>query len=199
MTICYPYEGNLYVNLTNRCNCHCTFCLRDDSGSIYTENSLWLEREPTVEEVVENIEKDLENNYNELVFCGFGEPTYRFDDICAIIDALKKPHPIIRINTNGHGTLINGKDITKSIKGRIDKLSISLNAPDVIGYTNLTRPDQGEDAYAAMLDFATKVNELEGVEVVFTIVNQGNTEEMQACQKLADKLGITLRIREFID
>ena len=49
MTITYEYEDALYVNLTNKCNCNCEFCLRHGrkEGSIYTEDSLWLEREPT--------------------------------------------------------------------------------------------------------------------------------------------------------
>lgn len=201
MTISYPYEGNLYVNLTNKCNCHCTFCLRDETGSIYTDNSLWLEREPTVAEAVENIEQELKKDYKQLVFCGFGEPTYRFDDICEIVDQLKKKHnlPPVRINTNGHGNLINQKDITNSLKGRIDILSISLNAPDVVRYTEITRPNEGEIAYQSMLEFATKANSIEGVEVMFTIVNEGDTQSIEKCKLLANQLGITLKIREFIE
>ena len=52
-TITYEYGDNLYVNPTNRCDFNCTFCLRHNQGSggsIYTHN-LWLEREPTREEL----------------------------------------------------------------------------------------------------------------------------------------------------
>ena len=40
MTISYEYEGALYVNLTNRCDCACVFCLRHNGhkGSIYADN-----------------------------------------------------------------------------------------------------------------------------------------------------------------
>ena len=91
MTITYEYEGALYVNLTNRCNCNCEFCLRHGKaeGSIYTENSLWLEHEPTHEEAMESfLSRDI-CSYREIVFCGYGEPTYRIDEIFALVMAEK--------------------------------------------------------------------------------------------------------------
>ena len=89
-TITYEYGENLYVNTTNRCNFNCEFCLRHNGrgGSIYTHN-LWLEREPTKEEILADIESRDLAKYKQLVFCGFGEPSYRIEDICWVIDQLK--------------------------------------------------------------------------------------------------------------
>lgn len=149
MTITYEYEDALYVNLTNKCNCNCEFCLRHGrkEGSIYTEDSLWLEREPTREEALDSFLSRDVCSYREIVFCGYGEPTYRLDDILWLVDQLKERFgrrlPPVRINTNGHANLILGRDVVPELKGRIDTLSISLNAVTAAEYTALCHPAQG--------------------------------------------------------
>ena len=205
MTITYEYEGALYVNLTNKCNCNCEFCLRHGKaeGSIYTEDSLWLEREPTLQEALDSfLGRDL-CAYREIVFCGYGEPTYRMDDIFRLVDELKAHFgdalPPIRINTNGHANLIAGRDVCPEMKGRIDTVSISLNATNAADYTALCHPIQGEAAYYAMLDFAREAKEYVP-HVVMTVVDKDKTaEEIETCHQIAADLGVTLRVRSFID
>lgn len=202
MTISYEYGKSLYVNLTNRCDCNCVFCLRHHGsrGSIYADD-LWLDREPTREEALANLlSRDLPS-YEELVFCGFGEPMYRVDDIVWLCDELKKAVPglpPIRINTNGHANLIHGRDVTPLLKGRIDVVSISLNASTPEEYTAVTRPRDGAAAWDAMLDFARRARQYVP-KVVLTIVDKDLTpEEAAACRAIADRLGVTLRIREYV-
>ncbi len=205
MTITYEYEGALYVNLTNRCNCNCVFCLRHGKaqGSIYTEDSLWLEREPTREEALADFLRRDVPSYREIVFCGYGEPTCRMDDLLWLVDRLKETYgsnlPPVRINTNGHANLIHGRDVCPELKGRIDTLSISLNASTAAEYTAICRPIQGEKAYQAMLDFAAEaVNYVP--RVVFTIVDKDKSpEEIEACRAIARERGVELRIRSYID
>ena len=205
MTITYEYEGALYVNLTNKCNCNCEFCLRHGKaqGSIYTEDSLWLEHEPSRQEAMDSfLSRDLPS-YREIVFCGYGEPTYRLDDILWLVDELKKRFgeklPPVRINTNGHANLILGRDVVPELKGRIDTLSISLNSDNAKDYTALCHPVQGERAYQAMLDFADEAKHYVP-HVVFTIVDKDKTpEEIEHCKQIAENLGVKLRIRSFID
>ena len=203
LTISYEYEGALYVNLTNRCDCACVFCLRHNGhkGSIYADD-LWLEHEPSREEALKDLlSRDL-SRYTELVFCGFGEPTYRIDDLLWLVDELKKavPHlPPVRINTNGHANLILGRDVVPELKGRIDTLSISLNAVTAAEYTALCHPAQGEAAYQAMLDFAREATRYVP-HVVLTIVDKDkSSEEIETCRQIAAELGVKLRIRSFID
>ena len=205
MTITYEYEGALYVNLTNKCNCSCEFCLRHGKaqGSIYTEDSLWLEREPTKEEALDSFLSRDVCSYREIVFCGYGEPTYRLDVILWLVDALKEKFgdklPPVRINTNGHANLILGRDVCPELKGRIDTLSISLNAIDAPAYVALCHPTQGEAAYQAMLDFAREAKDYVP-NVVLTIVDKDKTkEEIDTCYKIAEDLGVKLRVRSFID
>lgn len=202
-TISYEYEGKLYVNLTNRCDCSCVFCLRHNGhkGSIYADD-LWLDHEPTREEALADLlSRDLPR-YPEVVFCGFGEPTYRIDDLLWLVDQLKEkvPHlPPIRINTNGHANLIHGRDVTPELKGRVDTVSISLNGSTPEEYCAVTRPKEGEKAWDAMLDFTKRAAQYVPT-VMMTIVDKDKTpEEIQACEKMAHSLGAQLRVRAYIE
>lgn len=205
MTITYEYEGALYVNLTNKCNCNCEFCLRHGKaqGSIYTEDSLWLEREPTRQEALDSFLGQDVCSYREIVFCGYGEPTYRLDDLLWLVDELKARFgdrlPPVRINTNGHANLINSRNVCPELKGRIHTLSISLNSTNAADYVALCHPIQGEAAYRAMLDFARE-SAAYVPEVILTIVDKDKTpEEIEQCKAIAANLGVKLRIRSFID
>ena len=205
MTITYEYEGALYVNLTNKCNCNCEFCLRHGTaqGSIYTEDSLWLEREPTRQEALDSFLSRDVCSYREIVFCGYGEPTYRLDDLLWLVDELKALYadklPPVRINTNGHANLIHGRNVCPELQGRIHTLSISLNSTNAADYVALCHPVQGEVAYQAMLDFAKEAASYVP-EVILTIVDKDKTvEEIEQCKAIAAQLGVKLRIRSFID
>lgn len=201
-TITYEYGDSLYVNLTNRCDCSCVFCLRHNGhkGSIYADD-LWLDHEPGREEVMASfLSRDL-TKYREIVFCGFGEPTYRLDDLLWLVDELKKavPHlPPVRINTNGHANLILGRDVTPELKGRIDVLSISLNGATAEEYCAVTNPRDGAKAWEAMLDFTRSATAYVPT-VMMTIVDKDKTgEEIEASRRLAESLGAQLRVRAYI-
>ena len=205
MTITYEYEGALYVNLTNKCNCNCEFCLRHGKaqGSIYPEDSLWLEREPTRQEALDSFLGRDVCSYREIVFCGYGEPTYRLDDLLWLVDELKAPFgdklPPVRIITNGHANLINGRNVCPELQGRIHTLSISLNSTNAADYVSLCHPIQGEAAYQAMLDFARE-SATYVPQVILTIVDKDKTaEEIEQCKAIAANIGVMLRIRSFID
>ena len=188
----------LYINLTNRCNNDCVFCLRDKKV-MSAEKSLWLEREPTVEEVIKELDAVPFNLVKEVVFCGFGEPTIRLAELTELLSYVKKIYPNIstRLNTNGLGNLEHGKDITPEFKNILDVASISLNAATAEKYLKLTRSKFGIKAYAAMFDFAERMKNFVP-QVVMTIVDKVTPpDEIDACKKICDEHGLTLRIRPY--
>ena len=203
MTIFYKFDGQMYINITNGCPCDCVFCLRNNSDSVKGNDSLWLEHEPSRQEAMDSFLSRDVCSYREIVFCGYGEPTYRLDDILWLVDQLKARFgdklPPVRINTNGHANLILGRDVCPELKGRIDTVSISLNAITAQEYVALCHPVQGEAAYQAMLDFARESKQYVP-HVILTIVDKDKTpEEIQTCKDIARDLGVKLRIRSFID
>ncbi len=198
MTILYKVHNNLYVNLTNRCTCNCTFCLRQNREKMGESGTLWLEREPTVEEVEKEFSKFPVDQFGEIVFCGFGEPTERIDDLVEIAAFVKKTyHKPIRINTNGQGSLANGKNIAPMLEGLADTVSISLNTPNEQRYHELVRSKFGDRAYQAMLDFAGEVKKYVPNVVMTTVATTITKEEEEQCQKICDGLGVRYRIRPF--
>ncbi|WP_050636520.1 TIGR04100 family radical SAM protein [Candidatus Stoquefichus sp. SB1] len=190
-------DVHVYVNLTNRCPCACTFCLRQ-TKEMLESNSLWLEREPSVDEVIQEFQKYDLDDFAEVIFCGFGEPLERVDDVVQIAGILKlyRRDLPIRINTNGLANLIHKRDITPELKGRIDTISISLNAPDAKEYYELTRSRFGIESFQAMLDF-TVLSKQYVPHVVLTVVDIIGSEKIAQCQSLCDELGVTLRVRPF--
>ncbi len=197
MTIVYEVGNNLYVNITNRCPCSCTFCIRQNGDGAYGSDSLWLEHDPSAQEVIDALEKSNFKSYNEIVFCGYGEPTEKLDVLKAAADYIKKNSGAhIRLNTNGLSDLIHKKSTAAEFEGLIDTVSISLNAGTMEKYLEVTRPSFGEEAFEAMQKFALDCKKY--VEsVVFTVVDVIGEEEISAAQKLADDLGITLRVRKY--
>lgn len=198
MTILYKVHNNLYVNLTNRCTCSCTFCLRNEKETVGESSTLWLEHEPSVEEVKKEFEKFNMDEYNEVVFCGFGEPTERIDDLIEIAKFVKeKYHKKIRINTNGQGSLSNGKDIAPMMKGVVDIVSVSLNTPNEKRYNEIVRSCFGDQAYQAMLSFVKEVRQYVPEVVLSTVSTTITKEEEEECRKICEDLGVTYRIRPF--
>ena len=157
---------------------------------------LWLEREPSVEEVKKEFEKFDMTQYNEVVFCGFGEPTERFDALKEIAEFVKeKYNKPIRINTNGLGNLVNGRDIAPDFKGLIDTISISLNTPNADRYHELVRSRFGDQSFQAMLDFARECTHYVPNVVMTTVDTTLTKEEEAQCKAICDSLGVTYRIR----
>ena len=197
-TYLYTLDGNLYVNLTNKCSNGCDFCVRNERSSYYG-NYLWLRNgDPTVEKVMAaaNGFGDLKR-FKEVVFCGFGEPTYKVAEIVALCDFFHEKGLKTRLNTNGQGNLINKRDIVPDLKGKVDFVNISLNASCVEKYQPICRSQFGEAGFAGLIDFAKQCRK-EGVDCRFSIVDCIGEEEVEACKRLAESVHIPLYVRKYI-
>ncbi len=199
MTIAYAVGKNLYLNITNRCPCACTFCIRTMCDGAYGSDPLWLEHEPSMDEIRAALDKEDLSQYSEVVFCGYGEPTERLDILCETAKLLKsRGVKTIRINTNGLSDLIHGRKTAADLKGLVDIVSVSLNAGTEEEYLKVTRPKYGAAAYPAMQQFALDCKQYVP-QVMFSVVDILPKPELDAAQQLADRLGIHLRIRQFDD
>ena len=200
MTVVYEVDGALYVNLTNRCPNRCSFCIRNNGDGAYGSDSLWLEREPSVEEIIKAVMSYDLNSYRELVFCGYGEPTCRLDACRQVALTVKDKYAgyPIRINTNGLSTLINGADSLPLYRDAFDTVSVSLNTSTSEKYVEMCHPVYDLEAFGAIIQFAKDVKNYVH-NVVFTVVREMLTDgELSECERIAAEVGVPLRVRTYI-
>lgn len=200
MCITYIVEDKLYVNVTNKCSNRCEFCIRNNGDGAYGSDSLWLEREPTRDEILDSIfSRDL-TVFPELVFCGYGEPTYRLDDIIYVAKAVKERYSEmkIRINTNGHSDLIQGRNTAPDYEGVIDIVSISLNTPSAERYQQICHSIYGEESFEALLRFASEVKHYVPTVLLSAVKETLTPDEIEQCRMICSDLGVTLRLRDYI-
>lgn len=195
--ILYTYKDNVYLNITNKCPCACTFCIRSQKNAIGSADNLWLEHNPDFNEVKSAIDNFDFTGYNEVIFCGYGEPTNAFELLLKVAQYIRSKMNIkIRVNTNGLGSLINERDISQELCQNVDAVSISLNCSNEEDYNKVVRPKFGIKSYSAMLDFARNCKKYTD-DVMLSVVDVIGEEEIAKCQKIADNLGIKLRVRKF--
>ena len=195
-SILYKVHDNLYINLTNRCPCACTFCLRQTMDRVGESDSLWLKEEPDLESIKAEFAKFNVERFNEVVFCSFGEPTERLDLLLEVARFVKETYSKpIRLNTNGLGDLVNGRSIVPELAGLVDTVSISLNTPDKEAYLHLVRPKFGKRSYDALLTFAAECVKYIPNVVLTTVDTTLTKEQETACAAICRKLGATYRIR----
>jgi TatD family-associated radical SAM protein len=192
-TISYEAFGNLYLNITNQCSAKCTFCIREGCDGVYGYN-LRLSREPTEQEIISDLKKHDLDNFKEVVFTGFGEPTCRFDTVLHITEWLNKKGMHVRLDTNGHAALMNpGRNIIAELKAAgLGAVSVSLNAESEDIYNKICKPEY-EGSYRAVLDFAKEAVKA-GIKTRMTVVGQDGID-IDKCEKIANDIGATFRVR----
>lgn len=197
--IVYTLEGGVYLNITNRCPCRCTFCIRQNGDGVGSAATLWHEQPPTTAQVLDALRAFDFRPYREVTFCGYGEPLCALDALLAAARWLREHYPTlaIRVNTNGLGDLINGQATAPLLSGLVDAVSISLNAPTAEAYLAVTRPSFGLPAFDAMLQFARDCKRYIP-RVSMTVVDVIPPEDIAACRRLAAEMDIPLRVRACI-
>ena len=196
MQIVYPYQGQLYVNMTNRCTNRCKFCIRYTPSGV-DGLDLWLEHEPEAEEIIAELENQNFHSVDEIVFCGYGEPLLRAEQVVSVARYIKEhSNAKVRINTNGHANRYFGRDITPELAGLVDVISISLNAKNAKEYHEICQCDYGEEGFSAMLEFARCAKE-HVPHVVLSVVDVIGKEDIEACRKIAEDVGVEFRVREY--
>lgn len=198
MTITYTVGNGLYLNITNRCSNRCDFCIRNNGDSAYGSDSLWLEREPSEQEIWEAVVTANPDKYEEVVFCGYGEPSCRLDVMCSVAKKIKAAYNVpVRVNTNGQSSLINGRD-TSSEFAVFDTVSVSLNSSTAEKYDEVCHSVYGKEAFAAILDFTAKTAKYVRNVQMSVVRSSQDDAEIESCAGICKKLGVKLRVREYI-
>jgi len=197
-SIVYWIGNSIYLNITNKCPNRCYFCFRRFKNGI-KEFKLKLEKVPTTEEVIEELQKVLnKNNWDEIVFCGFGEPLERLDVVLEVTRWVNKhSQKQVRVDTNGQGYMLNkGRDVVRELKDAgVGRLSVSLNTHNKETYNEICRPTF-ENAYENVLEFIKRAKEV-GLETEATAVTVSEIE-VSRVKEVAEKMEVKFLVREYI-
>ena len=194
----YEYGGGLYANITNKCPDRCEFCIRYMVDSLGGADSLWLKREPTMEEILELLDQWDLSKFEELVFCGYGEPTERLSELIETAEYARSKAPglKIRLNTNGLSDLINGRDTLPELSSVLDRISIRLNAKGPEEYLALCHPRFGIGAFEAMLDFTRRAKECIPDVTMSVVSGSIPYQDIEPCRRIAEEeIGVKFRVR----
>jgi TatD DNase family protein len=192
----YPIRRSLYINITNACTNRCVFCPRSQGDMAVKGHNLALAHEPTAAEIVSALEKAGAWTYQEIVFCGFGEPTMRLDVVKDVAREIKRRWRLpTRMNTNGHGSALAGRDIVPELVGVIDALSVSLDAPDAATYERLCHPTI-PGAFEAVCEFLRSAKARIPKVRATAVAVPGL--DLEATRRLAEQeLGVEFEVREY--
>jgi TatD DNase family protein len=190
-TIVYQLHGNCYLNVTQRCTLRCRFCPKFNGTWRVKDYDLRLHDEPSAEQLIAAVGDP--RRYREVVFCGLGEPTLRLPTVLAVAERLRADGARIRLNTDGLASLTQGSDVTPELAGRIDALSVSLNAQNPEVYNRHCRP-KIPGAYAAMLDFVRRARRFVP-DITVTAIDGLPGVDIEACAGIADTIGVNFRRR----
>jgi len=190
--ISYRIGDRLYLSITDRCTLECAFCPKYQGNFRVHQYDLAMDHRPDAAEIIAAIGNPA--GYEEVVFCGYGEPTLRLKVLLEVARWIKANGGRVRVNTDGLANLVHKDDVLPELATCVDALSISMNAQDETVYDRYCQPGL-PGSYQAMLKFleeapkyipkvtATAVEGLEGVDIT-------------ACERLARERGVEFRRRE---
>ena len=191
--VAYPIRRSLYLNITNRCTLACTFCPKQSGSFEVKGHNLKLKSEPSVEDVFRAIGEF--EGYNEVVFCGYGEPTLRLELLKVVAGRIKEQGVRVRLDTDGLVNLVHDRDVLPELEGLIDVVSVSMNAPDAQTYKKICPNKYGDKAFFAMLSFLDRATQFIP-EVTASVVGLPDVN-VRACEKLAAQMGVDFRLRTY--
>lgn len=195
--LAYPIRDSLYVNVTNRCTLRCTFCSKFKDWVVKGHN-LRLPADPAPEALWDAMVEAGFESYREVVFCGYGEPLLRFEVVAELAARVKARGVRVRVNTDGLASLVSGRDVAGELAGKVDAVSVSLNAPDAATYAGICRSRHGEAAFEAVCAFLRRAREVIPDVTASVVALPGL--DIEACRHLAeDVLGVRFRVRPLDD
>ncbi len=192
--IAYKIRNSLYLNITNRCSNRCSFCAKFSDFTV-KGHYLQLDHEPAFDEVMVAV-GDV-SGYDEIVFCGYGEPLLRLDLVKEVAAELKKKGCRIRVNTDGQANLVFGRNVLPELAGLIDCVSVSLNAADAGTYDSLCRTPFGREGFEGVCTFLREAKKYIPEVVASAVTVPGL--DIEEVRRLARSLGVEFRERVYAE
>lgn len=189
----YFIDKTIYINLTNRCSNNCDFCIRRENDGM-EGTPLWIEEEPTAEDIIDQLPLNMDDYDEEVVFCGFGEPSYNLEALADVASYLRCIDKKTRVNTNGQALLIAGEEAISLFCDSCDTINVSLNAPSATKYDALCHSEFGSGAFESMMTFVKRCKNR--TNVILSVVDCIPVGDIELCKQLASELNVPLRIRE---
>ena len=193
-TVAYKIRNSLYLNITNRCSNRCTFCPKFDELTV-KGHELKLSHEPNLAEVMAAV--DAATDFDEVVFCGYGEPLIRLDLVLQVAGQLRIRGLKVRINTDGQANLVHGRNILPELAGLVDVVSVSLNAADPETYARLCNTPFGNEGFTGVCDFLREATKHIPQVVASAVALPGL--DLEPVRALAQQLGVEFRAREYAE
>lgn len=199
----YTLDGKIYINLTNRCTNNCVFCIRTLKDDVDGANLRLSSENVKLEDVISQLKTFNNVENNEVVFCGYGEPLIKLNEVLALSEYIKTNYKNvkIRVNTNGLANMIHKRNIVSELAKNVDAVSVSLNAENDKLYDEISQPqDVYKGAYSRVKEFIWYCAQ-EGIETTATIVTgyKNYKPDVQLCEQIAKNLGAKFRVREWLD
>ncbi|MDR1418152.1 MAG: TatD family nuclease-associated radical SAM protein [Endomicrobium sp.] len=194
-TIAYTFEGNLYLNITNRCMMACPYCIKHKWKNMFSGNDLKLTKEPSVKEIISSIGDP--KKYKEVVFCGYGDCLIRPDVVKEVAKWLKDQNVKVRINTAGLANYYHGRNVLRDLEGLVDVISISLNGSSSIEHTYMNKPMFKEKSFDEILNFVLEAKKYIP-EVVVTAVKFPDFD-ISKVEEISKKLGVKFKARPYLN
>lgn len=193
VSIAYQIRNSLYLNITNRCTLACVFCPKFVDWEV-KGHYLRLPKEPSFAQVKEEL-GDFDQ-IDEVVFCGYGEPTQRLDLLKEIAAYVHSKNKKVRLDTDGLGNLIHERNILPELAGLVDAVNVSLNASDAKTYAKICPNRFGEAAYPEVKKFILAAKDhIPWVQA--SVVGMPGVD-VEASRKIAEEeLGVRFRHREY--
>jgi len=201
-TIVYFLGNTMYINVTNLCTNNCVFCIRTLNPNVLGKN-LWLDGEVSAEEIINDIKENSPETADEIVFCGYGEPLIKLDIVKTVAKFIKDNYPDrpVRVNTNGHASLIHKRNVPAELAGLIDKVSVSLNAENADLYQELSVSNFDKDVvYENVKEFISECQK-NGIDTTATVVSgfKNYKVDIEKCREIAESLGAKFKVREWLE
>lgn len=166
-------ELNIMIIMTYKCNCNCTYCFENITGTSCIENE-------KIDSVIDYLIRVYRKNNSKIMKINFfgGEPMLRKKDMIYISDRLKTEKISFIVNVITNGTLLNYETVEELVAADIRTFQITLDGPKAIH--DIRRPmKNGESAWGKICDALAILATYDTNVTIRINIDSGNVEYLE--------------------